>query len=57
MSAQPVSFQSDVRPLFRENDRDAMSWAFDLWSHDDVSENADRILGAIENGSMPWGGD
>ena len=56
MSAEPVSFERDVRPLFRESDRDAMSWAFDLWAHDDVSENADRILGALENGSMPCDG-
>jgi hypothetical protein len=33
-----------------------MSWAFDLWSHDDVSEHADAILGAVENGSMPCDG-
>jgi len=53
MSAEQVSFEKDVKPLFREGDRDAMKWAFDLWSHDDVSDNADRILGALENGSMP----
>jgi hypothetical protein len=53
MSAEPVSFEKDVKPLFREGDRDAMKWAFDLWSHDDVGDNADRILGALENGSMP----
>jgi hypothetical protein len=38
-----------------------MRWAFDLWSHEDVSANADAILAAVENGSMPcdarWGAD
>jgi len=56
MSAEPTSFERDVKPLFREGDRNAMSWAFDLWSHDDVSEHADAILGAVENGSMPCDG-
>jgi hypothetical protein len=48
-----VSFERDVRPLFREQDRDAMSFAFDLWSYDDVSEHADAILGAVSAGAMP----
>ena len=30
-----------------------MKWAFDLWSHDDVKNNIDKILGRIEDGSMP----
>jgi hypothetical protein len=53
MATESISFEQDVRPLFREGDRDAMAWAFDLWSHDDVSDNADAILGALEDGSMP----
>jgi hypothetical protein len=53
MSAEPVTFERDVKPLFRESDRDAMSWAFDLWDHEDVSENADSILDALDDGSMP----
>jgi hypothetical protein len=52
MSSQ-VSFERDVRPLFRESDRAAMDFAFDLWSHDDVSENAREILSRLEDGSMP----
>jgi hypothetical protein len=48
-----VSFERDVRPLFREQDRDAMSFAFDLWSYDDVSDHADAILGAVSAGAMP----
>jgi len=56
MSAEPVSFESDVKPLFRERDRGAMSSHFDLWSYDDVSANADAILNELESGSMPCDG-
>jgi len=27
--------------------------AFDLWSFDDVSANADKIVAAVRSGSMP----
>ena len=53
MSAESVSFERDVKPLFREHDRDAMSWAFDLESYDDVRANADNILERLSDGSMP----
>jgi hypothetical protein len=48
-----LSFESDIRPLFRETDRAEMEWAFDLWDYDDVKENAEAILERIEDGSMP----
>jgi hypothetical protein len=51
-----VGYASDIRPLFRENDRDAMESHFDLWSYDDVSEAADRILAKLEDGTMPCDG-
>jgi hypothetical protein len=47
------TFDSDIKPLFRESDRDAMIAAFDLWSFGDVKANADAILGAVRSGSMP----
>jgi hypothetical protein len=50
---QSVSYESDVKPLFRERDRDSMKFAFDLWSYDDVSDNADEILSRLRAGSMP----
>ena len=31
-STEPVSFETHVKPLFRESDRDSMEFAFDLWS-------------------------
>ena len=33
-----------------------MEFAFDLWSYDDVAQNADGILGRLRNGSMPCDG-
>jgi hypothetical protein len=53
---QPLSFDQDIKPLFREHDRDAMKWAFDLWSYDDVVANDDAILGKLKDGSMPCDG-
>ena len=47
------SFETDIKPLFRERDRSAMLRAFDLWSYDDVDANADRIVAALRAGSMP----
>jgi hypothetical protein len=48
-----LSFESDIRPLFRETDHAEMEWAFDLWDYDDVKENAEAILERIEDGTMP----
>jgi hypothetical protein len=48
-----VSFETDLKPLFREGDRRTMRFAFDLWSHADVSEHADAILARLERGTMP----
>jgi hypothetical protein len=48
-----VSFASDIGPLFRSDDADAMSWAFDLRSYEDVKEHAEDIYGRVEEGSMP----
>ena len=31
------SFEQDIRPLFRPQDVNAMDWAFDLSSYDDVN--------------------
>ncbi|MDQ1551914.1 MAG: hypothetical protein QOD50_1336 [Actinomycetota bacterium] len=51
-----TSFETDIKPLFREGDRESMESHFDLWSHDDVSENADAILARLQEGSMPCDG-
>ena len=56
MVTEPVSFEIDVKPLFRERDRSSMEFAFDLWSADDVSENANAILDRLKAGTMPCDG-
>jgi hypothetical protein len=47
------SFATDIKPLFREGDREAMEFAFDLWAYDDVVKHADAILAAVAHGAMP----
>lgn len=51
-----LSFEADIKPLFRAGDRDSMQSQFDLWSYDDVSGHAKAILAAVANGSMPCDG-
>jgi hypothetical protein len=53
---QPVSFAQDIKPLFRPRDREAMTFAFDLWDVDDVRSHADAILGQLRQGTMPCDG-
>src|SRR6478735_4179654 len=45
-ASESVSFEEHVKPLFRERDQKSMLSAFDLWSYDDVSRNADAVLAA-----------
>lgn len=51
-----LSFDKNVRQLFRQRDRDSMRFAFDLWSHDDVAAHADEILERLRAGTMPCDG-
>ena len=53
---QPIGFAQDIKPLFREGDRESMKWAFDLWSKDDVAADSGAILGRLRDGSMPCDG-
>jgi truncated hemoglobin YjbI len=53
---EPVSFAAHIKPLFRSRDRQAMSFAFDLWSADDVRTHAGEILARLDDGSMPCDG-
>ncbi len=50
-------FARDIKPLFRENDRDEMIFAFDLWDYNDVCAHAQDILERLEDGSMPCDGE
>jgi len=51
-----LSFERDIKPLFRTKDRDAMLAAFDLFDYANVVENADAILGSLRSGQMPCDG-
>jgi truncated hemoglobin YjbI len=53
---EPVSFEQHIQPLFREVDRKSMRFAFDLWSHEDVTGNAQAILERLQAGTMPCDG-
>jgi hypothetical protein len=52
----PVGFAADIKPLFRDSDREAMHRAFDLFSHDDVLAHADAIAARLREGTMPCDG-
>ena len=56
MQTPPPSFAADIKPLFREQDRRAMTFMFDLWEYDDVRVDAEAILSAMETGDMPCDG-
>ena len=53
MQAQAPTFAVDIQPLFRERDRRAMTFLFDLWDYEAVKTNADAILAVTAGGDMP----
>jgi len=53
---EPVRFEADIKPLFREKDRQSMRRHFDLGSHSEVSDYAERIFERLQSGSMPCDG-
>jgi CDGSH-type Zn-finger protein/truncated hemoglobin YjbI len=53
---EPVRYEKHIRQLFRERDRRSMSFAFDLWTYEDVRKHAEEILERVRNGSMPCDG-
>jgi hypothetical protein len=53
---EPVGFDRHIKPLFRLKDKQSMSFAFDLWSYDDVATHADAILDRVRAGTMPCDG-
>ena len=55
-SDSKLRFSTDVQTLFRERDRKAMKFAFDLGSYEDVKQNAEGILQRLEDGTMPCDG-
>lgn len=51
-----LSFAADIKPLFRDSDRQAMQAAFDLWSVADVRSHAAAIAAKLREGTMPCDG-
>jgi len=49
-ASEPVSYEQHIKPLFRAQDRQSMSFVFDLWSYNDVKQHADGILERLRNG-------
>ena len=52
-----VSFEEDIKALFRPTDLESMAWAFDLSSYDEVKDHAAAILERLREGSMPCDGE
>ena len=48
-----ISFETDIKPLFRYKDINAMRNRFDLSNYEDVKNNASAIYERVEEGSMP----
>jgi hypothetical protein len=51
-----VSFERDIRPLFRDEDVEEMLFAFDLSSVEEVRQNAEEIHSRLAEGTMPCDG-
>jgi hypothetical protein len=47
------SFNNDVKPLFRELDRQEMDYYIDLWSYEEVKAEAELVLERVQDGTMP----
>ena len=56
MAQAEVGFERDIRPLFRDEDVKAMSFALNLASYDDVRQHAEPIYEKLADGSMPCDG-
>ena len=52
-SNEQVRYSAQIKPLFRQKDKQSMEFAFDLWSYQDVKSHAAGILERLQEGSMP----
>ncbi len=55
-AGETPSYERHIKAMFRTRDRDSMRFAFDLWSHEDVSTHAQAILERLRAGTMPCDG-
>jgi CDGSH-type Zn-finger protein/truncated hemoglobin YjbI len=53
---EPVSFDRHIKTLFRRQDRQSMTFAFDLWDYQSVKDHGEEILRRLTDGSMPCDG-
>ncbi len=51
-----VSFKTDIFPLFRDKDIQAMKRRIDLSSYEDVKTHSADILDRLQQGDMPCDG-
>lgn len=56
LPAGDIGFGEHLAPLFRERDRQAMRFAFDLHEYEHVRGHADAILARLAAGTMPCDG-
>ncbi len=54
---EPIRYDQHIKPLFRSEDREMMSFVFDLWSYHDVRKNSQLILERLVDGTMPCDGE
>lgn len=53
VAGRSLSFERDIRPLFRDKDRNSMLKAFDLWWYPDVVKHQEKIADFLADGTMP----
>jgi twitching motility protein PilT len=46
------SFETDIKALFRRDDKTAFAWAFDLWDSQSVREHAAKIREFVKKGDI-----
>jgi hypothetical protein len=51
-----ISYEQNIRQLFRDRDIQSMKFVFDLSSYDDVRANAEAIYARLADGTMPCDG-
>jgi hypothetical protein len=56
MADAQLSFEHDIRLPFRPDDVEAMSFAFDLSSYEEVRDNAEGVYERLADGAMPCDG-
>jgi twitching motility protein PilT len=50
---EPPRFDRDIKPLFAEQDRRSMLWAFDVWDYGSASSKAAEILEQLTRKNFP----